>query len=158
MSLRNRINELFDAYPSRRNTDLAKYVGCSRSTVTDWRIGKTKEISGPFSHKVAEFFGVSAKWVQTGLGKKDLQPNDVRVIVQPPNNQNTLDVKPIMTPTLIRSLSGLDDPDLNFVIYALITIKKYEDRHQTIQQAIDVLTAILETEKADNDTPERISA
>lgn len=73
MSLTDRINQLFDEQKDKKNADLARFVGCSRATVTDWRNGKTKKIDGDNAYKVAEFFNVSPEWLQTGKGQKTKQ-------------------------------------------------------------------------------------
>lgn len=73
MTLQDRINELFDDSTGATNAQLARFVGCSRATVTDWRNGKTKTIEGENAYKVAEFFGdIEPFWVQTGKGKKHI--------------------------------------------------------------------------------------
>jgi phage repressor protein C with HTH and peptisase S24 domain len=69
MTLQERINSLFTDQPSKTNADLARFVGCSRATVTDWRNGKTKKIEGANAYKVASFFAADPEWVQTGKGE-----------------------------------------------------------------------------------------
>ena len=71
MSLQKRITELLDEHPETKKAALAKFVGVSRTTPTDWTSGKTKNINGEHAYKVAEFFGnIEPYWVQTGKGQK----------------------------------------------------------------------------------------
>lgn len=75
MSLKDRINELFDDYvrekdPAFCRADFARAVKVSRATVTDWMNGTTQTINGEKAHEVAKFFNVNAEYVQTGKGKK----------------------------------------------------------------------------------------
>lgn len=71
MSLQDRIQELLDEFPEKKKAHLAKFVGVSRTTPTDWTTGKTKNINGEHAYKVAEFFGdIEPYWVQTGKGPK----------------------------------------------------------------------------------------
>jgi SOS-response transcriptional repressor LexA len=70
MSLQERINELFTDHPDKKATQLAKFAGVSRSAVSDWRSGKTKNIEGENALHVAKFFGANTEWVLTGKGQK----------------------------------------------------------------------------------------
>lgn len=71
MNLQDRIQELLDEFPDKKKSHLAKFVGVSRTTPTDWTTGKTKNINGEHAYKVAEFFGeIEPYWVQTGKGPK----------------------------------------------------------------------------------------
>jgi len=70
MTLQERINDLFKEHPKKKNADLARFVGCSRATVTDWRNGNTKKIDGENAYKVAAYFSVNPEWVLAGKGPK----------------------------------------------------------------------------------------
>lgn len=58
------------ANPERRfaNADLARFAGCTRQTVGDWRKGRTEEISTRYLRKVAYFLGVNPDWLGNGVG------------------------------------------------------------------------------------------
>lgn len=150
MALKDRINELFEANPEKKNNHLALYIGCSRSTVTDWRNGKTSAISGAFAYKVGEFFNVRPKWVQTGLGKKELQSDGVRDIVRV---SIPLEAESHMSPKLIRTMSGIDDPDLIVAIYNLISIKRSSNPDEVIRQTIELLENHLESAPQNTKSP-----
>jgi SOS-response transcriptional repressor LexA len=69
-SLQERINELFKDHPDKKNTALAAFANVSRSAVTDWRNGNTKNIEGENALAVAKFFGANTEWVIKGKGSK----------------------------------------------------------------------------------------
>jgi SOS-response transcriptional repressor LexA len=73
MSLQERINELFKDHPKKKNTELATFAKVSRSAVTDWRNGNTKNIEGENALAVAKFFSANPEWVLTGKGPKYLK-------------------------------------------------------------------------------------
>ncbi|WP_237133778.1 LexA family protein [Pseudohongiella sp. O18] len=53
--------------------DLAKRIGVSRPTVTDWTKGNIKTISGGNAEKLSRHLGVSVTWLLTGHGA--MRPN-----------------------------------------------------------------------------------
>ncbi len=72
MALQDRINELLAEFPAKKKADLARFVGVSRTTPTDWTSGKTKKIDGDHAYLVADFFDAKIEpyWVLTGEGPK----------------------------------------------------------------------------------------
>jgi phage repressor protein C with HTH and peptisase S24 domain len=72
MSLQERINQLFEENPDKSQSDLSRFVGVSRATVSDWRSGKTKSINSENAFKTGTFFNVSPEWLVTG--KDRLRP------------------------------------------------------------------------------------
>lgn len=136
MALKERINELFNERPELKNNHLALAIGCSRSTITDWRKGHVATISGDMAFKVGEFFGVSPKWVQTGIGKKDLPSNDSSYTLR-----GAIEAKRgiIMSPTTIQHFTGIKNIEIVIAIWNLWTIADSKDKKQRINETISLL-------------------
>jgi phage repressor protein C with HTH and peptisase S24 domain len=70
MTLQDRINELFSDHPEKTPAQLARFLGITATSVSDWMLGKTKKLDVDNAFGVAEFFNANPKWVGTGKGKK----------------------------------------------------------------------------------------
>ena len=64
-----------------RPAELARRVGISRASVSDWMSGKTKSLDGENLLRAAEALSVSPRWLQTGFGKEDLAPAQVSDVI-----------------------------------------------------------------------------
>ena len=70
-TLSARLASLFDKSTGKTQAALARYCGVSTSAVNQWT--KSGKIFDSNLRKVAEFFGVSQRWLQTGEGEKTAQ-------------------------------------------------------------------------------------
>jgi transcriptional regulator with XRE-family HTH domain len=53
--------------------DLSLRCGVSRPTITHWKSGRTKSASPAQLFAIADYFGVNARWLATGVGPKWLE-------------------------------------------------------------------------------------
>ena len=67
-TLSARLASLFDKSTGKTQAALARYCGVSTSAVNQWT--KSGKIFDSNLRKVAEFFGVSQRWLQTGEGRR----------------------------------------------------------------------------------------
>ena len=67
-ALKDRLREALAQSTLEGQSDLAKRVGVSRASVSDWLSGKTKALEGANLTKAAEALGVDAHWLATGEG------------------------------------------------------------------------------------------
>ena len=68
MALKNRLRESLD-YSGKKQIEIAARLGITRSAVSDWFSGKTKEIKSKHLLELANFLGVDAEWLDCGKGK-----------------------------------------------------------------------------------------
>lgn len=55
-------------------SELARRVGVSNPTVTDWESGKIKELKGQNLSKLAQILNLSPDWLATGKGPRERRP------------------------------------------------------------------------------------
>lgn len=75
-TLAERITYLMQKH-SIRNIDLAKACGISRSSVSDWTNGKTKNLEGMNLLNAAKVFGVRQQWLAEGIGPEIASSNSI---------------------------------------------------------------------------------
>ncbi len=69
MTLGHRIKQARQAHrPKLTQTQLAEAVGISQASVAAWESGETKNLTGPHLLKAADVLGVSAEWLERGVG------------------------------------------------------------------------------------------
>lgn len=64
-------------------TELAREVGVSNATVSDWESGEIKNLEGENLLRICEFFRISPTWLQFGRGEKsfsELTADDLRAL------------------------------------------------------------------------------
>lgn len=69
-TLENRIAHVLSHYDGRQSA-LAKRVGVSKSTISQWKDGSIKNIRPENLFKLAKVTGFSAEWIGTGEGLSD---------------------------------------------------------------------------------------
>lgn len=70
MNLQERIIHLLET-SGKSQSDLARFLGISRATVSDWKSGKIKSLSSENAFKAGQFFNVNPEWLATGKGSVD---------------------------------------------------------------------------------------
>ncbi|MFA6904371.1 MAG: helix-turn-helix domain-containing protein [Gallionellaceae bacterium] len=64
-------------------TELAREVGVSNATVSDWESGEIKKLEGENLLKICEFLHISPTWLQFGRGERsysELTADDLRAL------------------------------------------------------------------------------
>ena len=67
----------------KNKTELARAVGVSNATVSDWESGEIKNIEAENFLKVCEFLNISPTWLQFGKGEMfhiELSADDLRAV------------------------------------------------------------------------------
>lgn len=81
MNLQERIIHLLET-SGKSQSDLARFLGISRATVSDWKSGKIKSLSSENAFKAGQFFNVNPEWLATGKGPLESNVIEGQVIRQ----------------------------------------------------------------------------
>jgi transcriptional regulator with XRE-family HTH domain len=92
-TITERINELL-ADSGLEAADLARRLGVSKQTMTDWTKGRTTNIKPDNLLKIIEYFSIEVRWLVTGKGPKYSQPK------APPEIQRATEILIRMPPAL----------------------------------------------------------
>lgn len=104
-----------------RPADLARATKCSRSTVSDWISGKTRELAGSNLVTAAAFLRVNSDWLSTGKGSKERLTNGADKVLESIAEykiESTLDRK------IIRELNKLDEKNKRTLFTLLKSMNK----------------------------------
>jgi len=99
-----------------RPADLARAVRCSRSTVSDWISGKTKELAGSNLVAAAAYLQVSSDWLSTGKGSKDRLAIGDDVVLE---SVAEYKITTSLDRKIARELNDLDEKDKRTVLTLL---------------------------------------
>lgn len=74
--LADRMNAAIDRWEKLKgvpfnDAEMARYVGCARGNIGDWKFGRSKKMSITRLFKAARYLNVNPEWLGNGVGKMD---------------------------------------------------------------------------------------
>lgn len=78
-----RLSELMDER-GVTGGDVARLLGVTRTAVSAWKHGRVANMKAIYTLKLAQFFNVNPRWLETGFGRKDLHADERTAPETPP--------------------------------------------------------------------------
>lgn len=145
MTLSARLKTLLLEQQDKSQAGLARYAEVRPPSVNDWVSGKTKTMSSDVLFRVADYFGVDARWLATGEGQDRTDLPDIEYVYQHYDSQQGEDMDIRKTLDSLRALLQAVPQERQDTVAAALAllVRKPGDL-----ASLDVLQAMLRVDRA----------